>query len=119
MKGLSLYLLGAFEAILDGKPLSGFKTDKARALLIYLTVERGRTHRRQALAGLLWPDYPESVARENLRHARSNLRQVLGEEQNEPPFLLAEGETLQLNTEGGCWLDVAEFERLAGKRDRR
>ncbi len=113
MARLKLSLLGAFEASLDGKPLSGIKTDKGRALLIYLAVERGRAHRRQALAGLLWPDYPESAARENLRHALSNLRQVLGEEQNKVPFLLVEGETLQLNPESDCWLDVAEFERLA------
>jgi DNA-binding SARP family transcriptional activator len=92
--------------------LSGIKTDKARALLIYLAVERGRAHRRQALAGLLWPDYPEEGARANLRHALANLRKVLGEEQNEVPFLLVEGETIQLNPENACWVDVAEFEKL-------
>jgi predicted ATPase/DNA-binding SARP family transcriptional activator len=110
---LTLSLLGAFAASLDGKSLSGIKTDKARALLIYLIVERGRLHRRQALAGMLWPDYPEEGARANLRHALANLRQVLEEEQNATPFLLVEGETLQLNPESNCWLDVADFERLA------
>jgi hypothetical protein len=33
MVRLSLSLLGAFNAILDGSPISGFKTDKVRALL--------------------------------------------------------------------------------------
>ena len=55
----------------------------------------------------------KKAARANLRHALANLRQVLGEEQNEVPFLLVEGETIQLNPESDCWLDVAEFERLA------
>jgi predicted ATPase/DNA-binding SARP family transcriptional activator len=110
---LALYLLGAFEAFLDGKPLSGINTDKARALLIYLTVESNRAHRRQALAGLLWPDYPEEGARANLRHALANLRAVLGERQNETPFLLIEGDTLQLNPKSDTWVDVAEFERMA------
>jgi len=41
MARLNLSLLGAFEAFLDGRPLAGIKTDKARALLIYLVVERG------------------------------------------------------------------------------
>jgi predicted ATPase/DNA-binding SARP family transcriptional activator len=113
MARLTLSLLGAFEATLDGKSLSGIKTDKARALLIYLAVERGRAHRRQALAGLLWPDYPEEGARANLRHALANLRGVLEEEQNATPFLLVEGETLQLNPESECWVDVAEFERVS------
>ncbi len=112
MRRLALHLLGAFEAYLDGKSLSGIKTDKARALLIYLAVERARAHRRQALAGLLWPDYPEEGARANLRHALANLRQVMREEQNEAPFILVEGETLQINQESEYWLDVVEFEKL-------
>jgi DNA-binding SARP family transcriptional activator len=99
MRRLTLHLLGAFEATLDGKPITGIKTEKARALLVYLAMERGRAHRRQALAGMLWPDYPEEGARANLRHALANLRQVLGEEQNPISFLLVEGETLHLNPE--------------------
>ena len=112
MARLALSLLGAFTVSLDGKPLSGMQTDKVRGLLIYLAVERWRAHRRQSLAGLFWPDYPEEGARANLRQALANLRQVLGEEQNEPPFLLVERETLQLNPQGECLLDVTEFERL-------
>jgi len=41
MARLILSLLGAFVATLDGKTVTGIKTDKARALLIYLAVERG------------------------------------------------------------------------------
>jgi DNA-binding SARP family transcriptional activator len=113
MARLTLSLLGGFAASLDGNPLSGIKTDKARALLIYLAVEGGRPHRRQALAGLLWPDYPEEGARANLRHALANLRQVLREEENEFPYMLVESETLQLNPQSDFSVDVAEFEQLA------
>jgi hypothetical protein len=112
MARLTLSLLGGFAASLDGNPLSGLKTDKARALLIYLAVERSRPHRRQALAGLFWPDYPEEGARANLRHTLANLRHVLGEKQNEKTFLLVESESLQLNPDSDCWVDVAEFEKL-------
>ena len=119
MPRLEVNLLGSQQNRIDGKPLSGIKTDKARALLIYLAVERSRAHRRQALAGMLWPDYPEEGARANLRHALANLRQVLGEDGNEVPFLLVEGETLQLNPESDLWVDAAEFERLAAGNDRR
>ncbi len=113
MARLTLSILGGFAASLDETPLSGLKTDKARALLICLAVEHTRPHRRQALAGLLWPDYPEEGARANLRHALANLRQVLEKEHNETPFLLVEGETLQLNPESDCQVDGVAFERLA------
>ncbi len=111
MRRLRLSLLGAFEATLDGKPITGFKTEKARALLAYLAVERVCAHRRQSLVGLLWPDYPESSARANLRQVLTNLRQVLKDEENPTPFILVEGETIQLNPESDCWLDVVDFER--------
>ncbi len=117
MRCLALHSLGAFEAILDGKPITGFKTEKARALLAYLAVERERAHRRQSLVGLLWPDYPESSACANLRQVLTNLRQVLKDDDNQIPYLLVEGETIQLNPESDCWLDVAEFERLAAGAD--
>jgi DNA-binding SARP family transcriptional activator len=113
MTQLRLSLLGAFEAALDRKSLTGIKTDKARALLVYLAVEWSRAHRRQTLAGMLWPDYPEDGARANLRHALANLRGVLGEEGNVAPFILVEGETLQLNPESDLWVDASEFEKLA------
>src|SRR5437868_9418835 len=67
MSRLKLSLLGAFGVELDGSPVSDFGTDKTRALLAYLCVEASRAHRRDALAGLLWPEQPEEVARHNLR----------------------------------------------------
>jgi predicted ATPase/DNA-binding SARP family transcriptional activator len=116
MAGLSLFLLGGFEARLDEIPISGFKTDKSRALLAYLAVEQARPHRRQALAGLFWPGYLESSARANLRHALANLRQVLLDDQADPPFLLIEGETIQLNRDADVWVDVREFEQGIGDK---
>ena len=76
---LTLHLLGPPEVYLDDGPASGFVSDKARALLTYLAVEADRAHRRETLAGLLWPDYPERSARTNLSNALANLRTVPGE----------------------------------------
>jgi len=114
MARLSLFLLGGFEARLDDIPISGFKTDKSRALLAYLAVEQARPHRRQALAGLFWPGYLESSARASLRHALANLRQVLSDDRATLPFLLIEGETIQLNRAADVWVDVREFEQGIG-----
>ena len=53
MKRLQIHLLGAFQAALDARPVSGFESNKVRALLAYLAVEAHRPHSRGAnvLAG--------------------------------------------------------------------
>ena len=53
------------------------KSDKVRALLAFLVVESDKTHRREKLAGLLWPYMPEKPARHNLSQAFYNLRKSL------------------------------------------
>jgi DNA-binding SARP family transcriptional activator/predicted ATPase len=111
MAHLSLSLLGPFRVTLDGKPVTAFESTKVRALLAYLAVEAGRMHHREALAGLLWPDWPDRDALSNLRYALYNLRQVIGDRMAEPPFLLITRNTLQFNTASDYWLDVIAFEQ--------
>ena len=75
---LSLNLLGSFSITRDGEPLSGFISNKVQALLVYLAVTQ-QTHRRDALATLLWANVPEKVAKHSLRQALSNLRKIVPE----------------------------------------
>jgi predicted ATPase/DNA-binding SARP family transcriptional activator len=49
---------------------------KAQGLLVYL-ITTGRSHSRDALAGLLWSDFPDHRARANLRGTLSELHAVL------------------------------------------
>lgn len=109
---LTLHLLGAFHIELDGIPLTGFATDKARALLAYLAVEREYPHRREQLSGLLWPEQPEDRARQNLRQALSHLRQALGENHT-PSYLLIDSQSVQLNPNAPAWVDVQTLKGLA------
>jgi predicted ATPase/DNA-binding SARP family transcriptional activator len=114
MARLSVSLLGSFEVTLDGEPVTG-KYDKVLALLAYLVVESDRAHRRDTLAALLWPDYPDRSARTNLRNALSHLRAVLGDRDANavgamPPFLLVSRETIQFNAASDYWLDVEALE---------
>jgi predicted ATPase/DNA-binding SARP family transcriptional activator len=95
-----------------GKPVTGFATDKARALLAYLAVEADHPHRRDSLAGLLWPDQPQKKARQNLRQALSHLRQAIRDDDDAIPFLLVSREAIQLNLDCDHWLDVHEFAGL-------
>jgi DNA-binding SARP family transcriptional activator len=115
MAHLELSLLGSFQVLLDGQPVIGFKSNKVRALLAYLVVEADRPHRRESLAGLLWPDWPDRDALSNLRYALSDLRGVIGDREAEPPFLLITRDTIQFNLSSNSWLDVrcfADVEKL-------
>ena len=129
MAHLSLSLLGSFRLTVDGQPGKGFKSNKVRALLAYLAVEANRPHRREVLAGLLWPDWPDRDALANLRSALFDLRKAIGDRtasgdrEASPPFLLITRDTLQFNAASDHQLDVAEandIERRVeiGRRDR-
>ena len=113
MAHLALSFLGSFAATLDGEPIQRFEYDKVRALLAYLAVESSRAHRRETLTGLLWPERPESTARQSLSQALFRLRRVIGEEEAEPPFLLVTLEAIRFNPASDYWVDVAAFSRVA------
>jgi DNA-binding SARP family transcriptional activator len=117
MSHLVLSLLVPFQVTLDGQAVSGFKSTKVRALLAYLAIEAHRPHYRETLAGLLWPERPERDARNNLRTALANLRQVIGDRTAAPPFLLITRDTIQFNAASDSDLDVQTFERylVSGK----
>jgi len=106
MAELSILLLGGFQVKRDNQEIDGFSTDKIRALLAYLSVEHDRAHRRQSLAGLLWPEYPERAARTSLRTALASLRRVIGDREADPPFILASRQTIAINSQGNIWVDA-------------
>jgi DNA-binding SARP family transcriptional activator len=77
MEHLNVRLFGPFQVTLDGASVTAFHSDKVRALLAYLCTETAGPHRREKLAGLLWPDLPQSSARANLRRALASLRSAI------------------------------------------
>lgn len=112
MTTLKLSLFGSLQIQLHSQLLTHFESDKVRALLVYLAVESSRAHRREALAGLLWPDRPDQAALTNLRHALSSLRKSIQDQTAAPPFLLVQRGTIRFNPDSDSWLDVAEFDQL-------
>jgi DNA-binding SARP family transcriptional activator/predicted ATPase len=112
MARLSISLLGPLQVTLDGELIREFVTDKARALLAYLAVEADHPHQRDMLAGLLWPDQPQSRARHSLRQALSHLRRAIGDGEDDASFLHISREAVQFNSHSDCRLDVAIFARL-------
>ena len=112
MAHLEIRLLGPFQVLINGENVTGFDSDKVRALLAYLAVESDRPVRREKLAGLLWPDFAESSARTNLRQALANLRRVLRDQEAEPPYLLPSRQAIQFNLSSDHSLDVRTFSVL-------
>jgi DNA-binding SARP family transcriptional activator len=110
---LSIWLLGPPQVRLDRELVSNLRSGKALALLAYLAVESDRAHRREKLAGMLWPEYTELSARASLRRALADVRQAIGDHQATPPYVLTTRETLQFNTDSGYWLDVEAIAGLA------
>src|ERR671927_1792433 len=73
----TISLLGTPRTEVGGEPLE-VDTRKAIALLAYLAVTR-RRHTRDALAGLLWPEYNQTRARPALRRTLSSLGKARAE----------------------------------------
>jgi WD40 repeat protein/DNA-binding SARP family transcriptional activator len=115
MACLRLWLLGTFQVTLDGVLLTGFESNKVRGLLVYLALEAGRPHSREALATLLWPDWPHRAAMTHLRNALADLRRMIGDRDAETPHLLVTHAAIQFNTASLYQVDAAEFQKLAGE----
>jgi DNA-binding SARP family transcriptional activator len=105
---LEVRLLGQFDLKLDGTPIP-IASRAAQALCAYLLLHPNTAHRREKLAGLLWPDATEANARNNLRQALHRLRRALAT--GPQPYLLADDLTVTFDTRVECWLDVAVLEQ--------
>ena len=112
MLNLHLNCLGAFSATTANGQAVQLRTEKVRALLIYLALEP-RPHRREALAGLLWPEIGDAYALKNLRNSLHRLRQPFEEispGSGEALFVI-DRHTLALNPEAFS-TDIQLFEQL-------
>ncbi len=73
---IELNLFGYPSVWQDGKQISGFISEKALALFIYVAETR-ETHARDYLTGLLWGDTDDSKAKASLRSALYNIGKLL------------------------------------------
>ncbi len=103
---LEIRLLGQFTVQVDGAAVE-MTARPAQALLAYLLLNPV-AHRRERLAGLLWPDSSEANARRNLRQALWQIRRALGDQAK--TLMLIDEITLAFNRGSDYGLDV---ERIA------
>lgn len=105
-----IQLFGSLKVHQDARTITRFLTRKAGVLLAYLAYYQKRSHPREHLVELLWPESDPAAARTNLRVALTSLRRQL-----EPPgvpggsILMTDRTNLHLNP-CAVTTDVAEFE---------
>ncbi len=100
-------LLGALEVELNGAGIDSPASQRPWAVFAYLALA-ARAVPRAELVARFWPDVLDQSARASLRSALWSLRRRLGER------LVVDGERVGLRDDDGLWIDVVEFERLAG-----
>jgi DNA-binding SARP family transcriptional activator/Tfp pilus assembly protein PilF len=106
---LQLYTFGELRIELDGYPLR-LPSQKARDLLAYLILHHDRALSRDLLAGVFWPDRPDSRARRALSQALWQIRSALGLAAER---LVADHTAITFSLRPDDQLDVAEFEEKA------
>ncbi|TAH51625.1 MAG: hypothetical protein EYC68_09685 [Chloroflexota bacterium] len=114
---LQVWLLGQFGIHIEGKRVV-IPARAAQSLFAFLILNVGTPHRREKLAGMLWPELSDENARHNLRHELWRLRKALGAIQTLPAeYFLAEEFAIQFNPNADYWLDVAQLERAPAPDD--
>jgi predicted ATPase len=108
---LQVRLLGMFE-VKYKKKIVDIASRPAQSLFAYLILSAGTSHRREKLAGMLWPDSLEETARDNLRHALWRVRKAL-ESASSTRFLHADDLTIKFEASSDYWLDTAELETVS------
>src|SRR4051794_33323421 len=111
-------MLGWLRAIQGDRVIARFVTHKTGALLAYLAHHPQRSHPRESLVELLWPESSPGAGRNNLSKALTSLRHQL-EPPGVPPgaVIRADRGTVQIGT-AACSTDVAHFEAVLNAAQR-
>ncbi len=105
-----IQLLGGLQAQRADRTLTHFQTRKAATLLGWLALHLQRTHSREVLAEMLWPEEEPEVVRDRFRQALAAVRRAL--EPSDLPnggVVLADRADVRLNPEA-VQTDVGRFE---------
>src|SRR5262249_10345975 len=122
-------MFGALRVQCAGRTITHFETRKTAALLAYLAYHLHRSHPREVLAEMLWPEEDPDATRVRLRQALAALRRALyplpppgsdrgaGDVSCGGDVLIADRADVRLDP-GSITTDVVEFElvvRQAGR----
>ncbi|KAA8672982.1 AAA family ATPase [Clostridium sp. MT-14] len=102
MNFINVKMFGNFEVTINHKKIL-FPYNKAQALFCYLLINKECT--REKLAGLLWPDEEESIAKKNLRNAIYKIKKTL----NLEVLISPRKSTVMINPDISIKSDVTDF----------
>ncbi|HEB63940.1 MAG TPA: hypothetical protein ENJ02_00140, partial [Chloroflexi bacterium] len=105
MPTLQITALGGLNIYLDGSPVTGLRSRKAEALLVYLAANPG-AQPRPKLAEMLWEDRPHAQSLSNLRVILANLRKELA------PYLHITRDAAAMNPDAPWTYDAVRFDAL-------
>src|SRR5579862_8850700 len=98
-----IYLVGTMRAVAPSGADMLPHARKTRALLACLCLARGESVSRSRLAGLLWDRSGDAQARMSLRHALSDLNDIVNG--RVAGLIEIDREWIRLNTRA-CWIDA-------------
>ena len=103
---LKIYLLGQFKILANDTSLD-LPSRPAQSLLAYLCLNAGTIHRRESLAGMLWPDTTDTNARSYLRQALWRIRKAFEAISiNCDSYLEITDLSISFNQNSDFWLDA-------------
>jgi predicted ATPase/DNA-binding SARP family transcriptional activator len=110
---LKIHLLGQFKLEHLEAPLE-LPSRPAQSLFAYLVLNPDISHRREKLAGLIWPDSDETNARNYLRQALWRIRKSLeGSEIEWEQYLKIDRINVSFDSSSDHWLDASLLLRQA------
>lgn len=107
-------MLGGFDVRLGDTLITRFESRKVVALLARLSLFPRRSHAREELTELLWPEIDPEIGGNRLRHTLASLRRQL-EPPGASPVLIADRHCIRLHPDAFA-SDVDDFETLLGKK---
>lgn len=104
-------MLGGLAVVQGERRITRFQTQKTGALLAFLALQPGKSHSREAVAELLWPDGDPIAIRNRLNQAISSLRRQLHPPELGPgTVLVTDHHSIGVNAQTVV-SDVEEFEK--------
>ncbi|MDX1435359.1 MAG: tetratricopeptide repeat protein [Anaerolineales bacterium] len=107
---LEIETFGGLALRLSGRPLKGFASRKAEAILVYLALA-GQPVPRQVLADIFWEEAPETRAMTNLRVALASIKKQL------EPFIDIGRQSVRVDAQANLWVDALELARSLAEGD--
>jgi DNA-binding SARP family transcriptional activator len=109
---LAIHCLGPLRIYRDDRELGPCPNRRAKSVLKFLVVNRGRAIPKDILMELFWPDAEPGAARNNLNVAVYGLRRYLRTGEAGVSHVLFQDNCYRLNPDLHVWVDLEEFKRL-------